>query len=244
MPSDVNVAEVERWASALGGAALAAYGIQQSVREHSVGGAILAAAGGTLIYRGATGHCPMYAAAGVSTAEYGGVPRALSGSRGVNLEEAVTISRSVSELYRFWRDFEQLPRFMQHLKSVRRLDDRRSQWMASAPGRRTVEWEAEIINDIPDKMISWRTVDGSDVASAGSVHFEDAGAERGTVVRVKLQYAPPGGKTGSWIAWAFGEEPRQQVHDDLRRLKQLLEAGEVPTTKGQPRGEQSVLNYD
>lgn len=243
MTPDVNVAEVERWASALCGAALAAFGIQQSVRERSVGGALLAAAGGTLIYRGATGRCPMYAAAGISTAAETDTRAALGGSRGISVEDAVTITRPVSELYRFWRDFEQLPRFMQHLESARQLDERRSHWVVRAPGRRTVEWDAEIITDIPDKMISWRSIDG-DVASAGSVHFDDAGADRGTVVRVKLHYAPPGGKLGSWAAWAFGEEPSQQVHEDLRRLKQLLETGEVPTTKGQPRGKQSVLNYD
>lgn len=245
MTSDVNVADVERWASALGGAALAAFGIQQSIRERSVGGAIMAAAGGTLIYRGATGHCPMYAAAGINTAEGGSDTRAaLGGARGVNVEDAVTINRPLGDLYRFWRDFEQLPRFMQHLKSVRKLDDRRSHWVAKAPGRRTVEWDAEIINDVADKMISWRTIGDSDVTSAGSVHFDDAGPDRGTVVRVKLQYAPPGGKLGAWAAWAFGEEPSQQIHEDLRRLKQLLETGEVPTTKGQPRGKQSILNYD
>ncbi len=245
MTSDVNVAGVERWASALGGAALAAYGIQQSVRERSVGGAIMAAAGGTLIFRGATGHCPVYAATGVSTAgDLSETRTALGGARGINVEDAVTINRPVGELYRFWRDFEQLPRFMQHLESARQIDDRRSHWVAKAPGRRTVEWDAEIISDIPDRMISWRTVGRGDVASAGSVHFDDVGPGRGTVVRVRLQYAPPGGKVGAWAAWAFGEEPSQQVHEDLRRLKQLLEAGEVPTTKGQPRGKQSILNYD
>lgn len=243
MTSDVNVADVERWASALGGAALSAFGIQQSVRERSVGGAILAATGATLIYRGASGHCPVYATAGVSTAR-GDTRSALGGSRGTRVEDAVTINRPVAELYRFWRDFEHLPHFMQHLESVRPLDERRSHWVAKAPGRRTVEWDAEIIEDVPDRMISWRTIGDSDVISAGSVHFRDGAGDRGAVVHVKLQYAPPGGRAGSWVAWALGEEPGQQIHDDLRRLKQLLEAGEVPTIKGQPRGQQSVLNYD
>jgi uncharacterized membrane protein len=240
MTSEMNVAEVERWASALGGAALTVLGIKQ----RSVAGAMIAASGGALIYRGATGYCPVYAATGVSTANGElDTKRALGGARGVNVEQAVTINRSPDELYRFWRSFENLPKFMSHLVSVQTLDQRRSHWVARAPAGRTVEWDAEIINEIPGELIGWRTLHGADVVSAGSVRFKPATGGRGTEVHVRLQYSPPGGKIGAAIAWMLGHEPSQTILEDLRTFKQLMEAGEVPTTKGQPRGRQSILNY-
>jgi uncharacterized membrane protein len=236
MTSEVNVADVERWASAIGGAALTAYAVKQ-LKDRSPAGVALAAAGTALIYRGATGHCAMYAAAGFNTAgETDDTRTALSGSRGVNVEEIVTINRPASELFRFWRNFEQLPVFMDHLVSVQQLDQRRSHWVAKAPAGRTVEWDAEIINEISDELIGWRTLDGADVISAGSVRFIPARGGRGTEVRVRLQYDPPGGKVGSAIAKMFGEEPSQTIQEDLRRFKWLMEAREIPTTEGQPRG--------
>ena len=236
MTSSVNVANVERWASALGGAALTAYGIKQ-LKERSVAGAMITAAGTTLMYRGATGHCPVYAATGIDTANGETDTReVLSGPRGVNIEEVVLINRSADELYTFWRDFEQLPTFMQHLVSVQQLDNRRSHWVATAPAGRTVEWDAEIINEIPGELIGWRTIGDADVVSAGSVRFKPAPNGRGTEVRVRLQYDAPAGKLGSMVAWMFGEEPSQTIREDLRRFKQLMETGEIPTTAGQPRG--------
>ena len=236
MTSDVNVADVERWASAIGGAALAAYGIKQ-LKERSPAGAALAAAGTALMFRGATGHCPMYSAAGINTADgHDDTREHLAGARGVNVEEVVTINRPAAELYRFWRNFEQLPRFMEYLDSVRQTDQRRSHWVAKGPAGRRVEWDAEIINEIPDELIGWRTLDGADVISAGSVRFVPASSGRGTQVRVRLQYDPPGGKLGSAVAWIFGKEPSQTIREDLRHFKQLMEAGEIPTTVGQPRG--------
>jgi uncharacterized membrane protein len=244
MTSTINVADVERWASALGGAALTAYGIKQ-LKDRSPAGAAITAAGGALMYRGATGHCPMYAAAGINTAGEGDDTReALGGARGVLVEEVVTISAPAARLFAFWRSLEQLPRFMQHLVSVSQIDERRSHWVAKAPGRRTVEWDAEIVNEIPGELIGWRTLDGSDVVSAGSVRFKSAAGNRGTEVRVHLQYDPPAGKVGATVAWLLGHEPSQTIREDLRRFKQLMETGEVPTTAGQPRGKQSVLNYD
>jgi uncharacterized membrane protein len=185
----------------------------------------------------------MYEAAGIDRVS-GDTRRALGGSRGVHVEESFTINRRADELYAFWRKFDQLPAFMRHLVRVTPLDDRRSHWVARAPAGRTVEWDAEIINEIPNELIGWRTVDGADVVSAGSVHFKPAPGYRGTEVRVQLQYAPPAGKVGARIAWLFGHEPSQTIKEDLRRFKQLIEAGEVATTEGQPRGRQSFLNYD
>jgi uncharacterized membrane protein len=206
---------------------------------------MITAAAGALIARGGTGHCPVYAAAGFNTADGEDDTRAaLGGRRGVNVEEVVTINASADDLYTFWRNFEQLPRFMDHLVSVRQADYRRSHWVAKAPAGRTVEWDAEIINEIPGELIGWRTLEGADVVSAGSVRFRSAAGGRGTEVRVRLQYEPPAGKVGSTIAWLLGHEPSQTIREDLRRFKQLMETGEIATTKGQPRGRQSILNYD
>src|SRR5690348_5742754 len=193
MTSDVNVADMERWASAISGAALTALAVKQLKERSPSTGVALAAAGTALIYRGATGHCPMYAAAGFNTAtEQDDTRAALSGTRGINLEQIVTINRPAPELFRFWRNFEQLPTFMDHLVAVRQLDQRRSHWVAKAPAGRQVEWDAEIINEIPNELIGWRTLDGADVISAGSVRFVPARGGRGTRVRVRLQYEPPG----------------------------------------------------
>ncbi len=236
MTSTINVADVERWASALGGAALTAYGIKQ-LRDKSPAGAAMAAAGGALIYRGATGHCPVYAATGINTAgDVYDTREALSGSRGVNVEEAVTINVSADVLYAFWRRLDVLPRFMDHLVSVTALSPLQSRWVVKAPAGRTVEWDAEIIQDIQGELISWRTIGEADVVSAGSVWFMLAPGGRGTEVRVRLQYDPPAGKAGSTIAWLLGHDPAAVIREDLRRFKQLMETGEVPTTKGQPRG--------
>jgi len=244
MTSEVNVAGAERWMSALGGAALTAYAIKQ-LKDRSPAGAALAAAGTALIYRGATGHCAMYAAAGINTADGStDTKRALGGSRGVHVEEAFTINRPPEELYAYWRTFEQLPSFMDHLISVTQLDQRRSHWVAKAPAGRKVEWDAEIVNEVPNELIGWRTLENADVVSAGSVRFKPAPGGRGTELRVRLQYEPPAGKVGATIAWLLGQEPSQTIQEDLRRFKQLMEAGEVPTIKGQPRGQQSILNYD
>ena len=241
MTSEHNVAQLERWASALGGAALTVYGMQR----RSMAGAMIAASGSALIVRGATGHCPVYAVAGVSTADDEHDTRlALGGARGVVVELSTTINRPAEELYAFWRNFENLPRFMTHLIAVNVIDRRRSHWVAKAPGSRTVEWDAEIINEIPNELIGWRTVHRADVVSAGSVRFKPAGPGRGTEVHVHMQYSPPAGRVGAAIAWMLGHEPSQTIQEDLRRFKQLLEAREVPTTKGQPRGRQSIFNYD
>jgi uncharacterized membrane protein len=151
------------------------------------------------------------------------VPR----GQGIKVEESVIINRPVPEVYRFWRNLENLPRFMDHLESVTVLDEIRSHWAARGPAGTRVEWDAVIHNDIDDELIAWRSLPGSEVDNAGSVHFTPA-AGGGTQVRVVLSYAPPAGKVGAAVAKLLGEEPSQQVGDDLRRLKQVLDVGEVP----------------
>jgi len=147
--------------------------------------------------------------------------------RGVHVLQVSTIRRTPDEIYRFWRDFRNLPRFMEHLDSVEVIDDRRSRWTARAPAGGSVAWEAEIVDDRPGELIAWRSVQHADVDNQGSVRFSPAPAGRGTEVRVELSYQPPGGALGAAVAKLFGEEPGQQVKGDLRRLKQVLETGEV-----------------
>ncbi|MEE6259825.1 SRPBCC family protein [Plantactinospora sonchi] len=156
--------------------------------------------------------------------------------RALRASATVTINRPADEVYRFWRDFENLPRFMYHLESVRAEGDGRSHWTVRAPGGRQVEWDAEIVEDNLSELISWRSVRGARVPNAGRVRFSRAAGGRGTEVRVDLAYAPPGGSVGRMIAKLFGEEPGQQIRDDLRRFKQVIETGEVVRSDGSPDG--------
>ncbi len=227
----VNVGETERYASAIGGGALAIYGLTRG----SLSGLVLGLVGGALVYRGVSGHCDVYEAAGISTAREGerGSRVSVPGNRGIKVEKSVTVNRPAGELYSYWRNFENLPNFMDHLESVTVQDDRRSHWVAKAPAGTTVEWDAEIINEKENELIAWRSLEGADVDNAGSVRFEEATGGRGTVVKVALEYNPPGGGVGSLIAKLFGEEPSGQVQEDLRRFKQVMETGERATTEGQ-----------
>jgi len=142
-------------------------------------------------------------------------------------KRSVTIGKPVAEVYAFWRNFENLPQFMRHLESVTVRDDRRSHWVAKAPAGKTVEWDAEVTDERENELISWRSVEGSQIYNAGTVHFSEAPGGRGTEVRVEFEYDPPFGKLGSKVAMLFREEPGQQVKDDLRNLKQVMELGEV-----------------
>jgi uncharacterized membrane protein len=150
--------------------------------------------------------------------------------------ESITINRSPDALYQFWRNFEHLPEFMYHLEQVEVLDQRRSRWQAKAPAGADVSWEAEITDDRPNELIAWQSLPGAQVPNSGLVTFEPGPAGRGTVVRVEIEYRPPGGSLGRLVAQLFGEEPKQQVAGDLRRFKQVMETGEVLRSEGSPRG--------
>lgn len=167
--------------------------------------------------------------------------------RTVQITQAIIIDRTPEELYTFWRDFENLPRFMKHVESIQTARDQgmtttagtaRSHWVVKAPGG-TVEWDAAITEDRPNELIAWRSVDGADVANSGVVRFKPTAGARGTIVEVEITYDPPGGRIGIGVAKLFGEDPQWQVKDDLRRFKQVMEAGEVITTEGQPAGRES-----
>ncbi|AFZ24652.1 putative integral membrane protein [Cylindrospermum stagnale PCC 7417] len=164
-------------------------------------------------------------------------------NKSVRVEKTVTINKPADELYRFWHNFENLPQFMKHLKFVKVYNEKRSHWIANAPLGGSVEWDADILEDRENEFISWATVEGADVHNSGFVRFTKAPGDRGTEVKVMMEYNPPGGTLGATlakpvadIAKIFGEEPEQQIGDDLRRFKMLMEAGEIATIEGQPRG--------
>ena len=149
----------------------------------------------------------------------------------VQIMEAVTVNRPVEEVYAFWRNFANFPRFMRHIESVD-VDGRRSHWRARGPAGFSVEWEAELMEDRPNEWVSWQSIDDSDVRHHGSVRFARAPGAQGTEVRVRLHYSPPAGQLGRGIAWLLGRDPEQQMRDDLRRFKQLVETGEVILSDG------------
>ncbi len=208
----------------MAGAALAAVGYRRSNRALGVLGA-------GLIARGTTGWCPVTAAV-ESNSHYTSDPtkRHLGGPSGIIVEDAMTIYRPIDEVYSYWRNLENLPRFMDHLEEVEVVDRFRSHWVARGPLGVKVEWDAQVINDIPPTLLSWKSVGDSDVISAGSVRFKAVG-EHATEVRVKLQYDPPAGKLGATVAWLLGEDPQHQIAEDLRKFKQLLENGGISTAE-------------
>jgi uncharacterized membrane protein len=222
--AEVNVGRRERWISAVAAAAVAAYGLRRRRSRR-----ILLPIAGALIGRAVSGRCPVNGMLGRNTALDDGPSSPVTSVRrgqGVRVNESIVLNRPRGEVYRFWRNLENLPRFMDHLEAVTVLDERRSHWTAKGPAGSRVEWDAEIHNETPNEMIAWRSLEGSEVSNAGSVHFMST--ENGdTEVRVVLRYDPPAGKLGAAVARLFGEDPSRQVADDLRRLKQVVEAGEA-----------------
>lgn len=216
----LNVGATERLVTALAGGLLTAVALRNRRSAWP-----LALVGGALLLRGATGRCPIFKALGVSSA----------GADEVQIEHAITVNVEPAKLYAFWRNFENLPRIMPHLKEVRVLDQGRSHWVAKAPGGTTVEWEAELVEDHEPHLIAWRALPGkAQVWSAGEVRFTPAPGGRGTEVRVHMTYAPPAGRIGQVVAKLAGEEPDNQILDSLRRLKMVFEAGEIATSAMRP----------
>jgi len=210
-------AELQRWISLAAAGALIGYGVSR----RSWTGTCLAAAAAPLAYRALTGGWPLNGNGREDTRA------ALSGDRGVHVHESIRLECPLEDVYRFWRDFSNLPRFMTSLDRVTDLGGGRSHWVAKGPADWPVEWDAEIINEVENKVIGWRSLPGSDVVSAGSVNFSLVRGGRSTEVSVHLQYAPPAGAAGALTARLFGREPSQTIREELRRFKQLLEAGEI-----------------
>lgn len=221
--TEAAISDKERWASIVGGSAMVLMGLQQ----RSLRGILTAIAGGGLAYHGAT--------ADKSLQEK--VTDATGINKAIRVEKTVTINKSAEELYNYWHNFENLPTFMKHVKSVQVIDMRRSHWVANAPLGQTIEWDADIINDQPNQLIAWASEEGAQVDNSGFVRFQPAPGDRGTEVKVVMEYNVPGGMLTAAIAKLFGEEPEQQIGDELRRFKQLMETGEIATTEGQSRGQ-------
>ncbi len=218
-----NVGPIERWVCLATGALLGAL----ALKRRGILGAAAGALGAALVYRSATGYCPAYGALGIdTTAELGAHnPNAsVPYGRGVRVEESIAVARPAEELYAYWRRLETLPDFMEHVEEVTALTQSRSRWRVRAPIGNRATWEAEIINDIPGQLIGWRSLPGSAIHHAGSVHFDSH--DGWTEVRVVLEYAPPARYFGSSVARLLGEEPQRQIARDLRRFKDIVERGE------------------
>ena len=238
-----NVSDTERWVSVVGGAALAVYGLDR----RDIGGGMLAVLGAELIRRGATGHCLLYDALNVSTASdatargpHRDLPASraatVRASRAVKVEHSITVKRPAEELYAFWRDPANPPRVLDFVESVEMLSETRARWRAHGPAGTMIEWDAEIINELPNELLAWKSVGDAHVPNAGSLHLRAAPNGRGTEVRIVFEYQPPAGHLGAWIAKLVKENPDAQVRDGLRRFKQLAETGEIVTTEGQTSG--------
>jgi uncharacterized membrane protein len=223
------VGENRRWlALAFGGGLLIGASSRRSLP--------LALAGAALLYRGATGRWAFAQWLGLhGTPERRHPATSVPHESGIKIERSITIQKSPEEIYRFWRALENLPRFMSQHVSVERRDDTRSHWKVASIGGAVFEWDAEIVNDVPNELLAWRSLDSADLDHAGSVRFESDG-RGGARVKVVMEYRPPAAKWTAGVAWLFDQEPGQVLERDLRRLKQLLETGEIPSIEGQPQG--------
>jgi uncharacterized membrane protein len=227
--TNVNVGKTERYLSLGAGLTL----IVLALKAGDWRGLLLAALGGQMIYRGMTGHDAVYSALGLNTSvatnkHAVSVPH----EQGVHVTASVTINRSQEDLYNYWRNLENLPMVMPHLERVEVLDDKRSRWTAKAPANIPVTWESEIHNEVPFDVIAWRSVGDSMIANAGAVRFKPAPAGRGTEVHVTFEYTPPAGNLGVTLAKLLGADPEMQTKQGLRRLKQMMEAGEIANNNG------------
>jgi uncharacterized membrane protein len=222
-----NVGDWERLASLIGGGALAVVGL----RRRGWRGWAMAAWGGALVYRGASGHCPVYERLGIDRQP----EVASTGQEAPTAARPVTtmnVNKPAGMLYRYWRDFANLPAFMANLASVTVGDDRLSHWVAKARFGPSVAWDTEIVEDVPNERIVWHSLPGAEVVHAGEVTFRPATGGRGTDVQVRIAYQPPGGRLAVGLARLFGEAPDQRVREDVRRFKQLMEAGEIISNAG------------
>jgi uncharacterized membrane protein len=212
---ELNAADVEHVAALASGAAMMLLGF----RRGGLKGALMKVGGLALLYRGQQGYRRLYEAVGL---ELPAAPTGV-GKKNVRVDASIMINRPRRELYRIWRNLENLPVFMEHLLSVHEIDDRRSLWVARAPAGMVVKWDAEIVNDKEDELIAWRTLEGSGVDHAGSVHFDEA--ENGTLLRIILRYDPPADLLGAWFARLVKSDPQTQIEKDLRRFNAIMEIG-------------------
>lgn len=224
---EVNVGRNERLASVLGGAGLALLG----ARQKGVTGGLMGLAGAWLIARGASGHCFVYDAIGVDTADRAWDPDervALEDEPGVSVNASITVDRPPEEVYATWRDFAQAPRYMDRITRVDILDPTRSRWTATGPMGRSWTWESEVVEDSVGELIAWESLPGAELPNRGWVQFHPAGSDgRQTEVRYFVEFDPPGGIIGDAIASVFHDAPKEMIRGDLRRFRQMVEAGQI-----------------
>jgi uncharacterized membrane protein len=225
-----NVGQAERAVSIAAGGALAAMGL----RKRGFAGVAMALVGAELARRGLTGHCMLYEKLGLSTHGPADIrdredvtsrAATVNARKAIKVERTIRVQRQSGALYDLWRDFSNLPHFMQHLDSVQCTDDMHSHWIARLPGGKHVEWDSEIVNDIPGRLIAWKTVGEPDIAHAGSVHFTPLSNTDATEVRIVFDYEPPFARTIGSIASHLGLTPDALVDGDLQRFKEYVEAG-------------------
>jgi uncharacterized membrane protein len=227
------VGTAERGVSVTLGAALIAFA---AARRRPVSSLFLAAAGAFLAHRGVTGRCAVYEQLDMGSVEAGDEERLGAGAHeDHSIEVAITIARSPEEVYAFWRRVENFPLFMDNIISVTETGGGRSHWAARGPAGETWEWDSEIVEDRPAELLVWRSLPGSEIHHHGAVRFVAAPAGRGTEARVGIEFLPPGGFAGRALARLARRVPQHEMAEDLRRMKQILEAGETPIA-GFPRG--------
>jgi uncharacterized membrane protein len=219
-----NMGAIDRSIAGVLGAGLVGFGVTRRTLPSMIA---TIAGGGALLAMSATGYCPFYQALAIDNARKGTAEPSDYYDEGIHVVVSYMIAKPPEELFQFWRNFENLPKFMHHLKSVTCQGPTRSHWVARGPAGMDVEWDAEIINEELNRLISWRTVGEADVDSAGTVMFVPTADGRGTRVHVNLDYIPPAGRVGKAIAKIFGDDPAQLIRDDLRRFKQLMESGDA-----------------
>jgi uncharacterized membrane protein len=215
----------ERLVSIVGGGLLLALGM----RRRGALGVVMGGLGSMILARGVAGHFGLAEAVGALPEERDKPVW----ERWIKVRKSITIGKPRSEVFAFFRQLENLPKFMKHLQEVQVIDERRSHWVAKAPAGKDVSWDAEIVDEEQNRTISWRSLPGAQVENFGEVVFKDAPGNRGTEVHIELLYHPPAGVLGAAVAKLFGEEPEGQVQDDLNRLKAILETGYAPTNRGQ-----------
>lgn len=238
---EVNVGDAERGISVTMGAALLAFA---AARRRPVSSLLLAAAGAWLAHRGVTGRCAIYDQLDVGTVGDDDEQRLDAGAHDdLSVETAITIGRPVADVYAFWRRLENLPLFMDRIVTVTERGGGQSTWVARGAAGETWQWEAEILEDRPDELLAWRSLPGSEVHHHGAVRFQAAPAGRGTEIRVGIEFLPPGGVAGRVLARLIHRLPEREIEEDLRRLKQVMEAGEAPVA-GDPRGPADVDDDD
>jgi len=232
--SGVNVSDPERLISAVSGGVLALYGL----KRRDWRGLTLALLGAELVRRGASGHCRVYSALGVSSAdadehppqrapgELVSIAATVDARKSIKIERSISIARPREELFAIWRDFTRLPDYIEDLESVTPTGNGQSHWVARIPGDKRVEWDSEMVNEIPGELIAWKTIGDPDVKHAGSVHFTNAPGGRETEMRIVVDYEPPGGRAGALLAAfarTFGQEPDSKIREGLRQFKARVE---------------------